>query len=75
MSGYLLGSYRIAAAPEPNSNRLTNLKSRRFVSPANDVGPWPYEPGLDHELANTLNGFRDGPAAESSSIEFELKGV
>src|ERR1017187_4155991 len=25
--GYLLGSYRIATAPEPNSSRLTSLKS------------------------------------------------
>ena len=39
--GYLLGSYRIATAPEPNSSRLTSFKSRRFDSPANNVGPWP----------------------------------
>src|SRR5437763_11506601 len=26
-NGYLLGSYRIATAPEPNSSRLTSLKS------------------------------------------------
>ena len=25
-NGYLLGSYRIATAPEPNSSRLTSLK-------------------------------------------------
>jgi len=37
--GYLLGSYRIATAPEPNSSRLTSLKSTRFDSPANNVGP------------------------------------
>src|SRR5260370_39268257 len=40
-NGYLLGSYRIATAPEPNSSRLTSLKSTRFDSPANNVGPWP----------------------------------
>ena len=40
-NGYLLGSYRIATAPEPNSSRLTSLKSIRFDSPANNVGPWP----------------------------------
>jgi hypothetical protein len=40
MAGYLLGSYRIATAPESNSNRLTNFKSTRFVSPANNVGLW-----------------------------------
>ncbi len=33
--GYLLGSYRIATAPEPNSSRLTSFKSRRFYSPVN----------------------------------------
>src|SRR3977135_2256635 len=38
---YLLGSYRIATAPEPNSSRLTSFKSTRFDSPANNVGPWP----------------------------------
>jgi hypothetical protein len=26
MDGYLLGSYRIATAPEPNSNRLTSFR-------------------------------------------------
>jgi hypothetical protein len=40
-NGYLLGSYRIATAPEPNSSRLTSLKSTCFDSPANNVGPWP----------------------------------
>jgi hypothetical protein len=38
-NGYLLGSYRIATAPEPNSSRLTSLKSTCFDSPANNVGP------------------------------------
>ena len=28
--GYLLGSYRIATAPEPNSSRLTSFKSIHF---------------------------------------------
>src|SRR5580700_6890720 len=31
--GYLLGSNRIATAPEPNSSRLTSFKSIRFDSP------------------------------------------
>jgi len=39
--GYLLGSYRIATAPEPNPSRLTSFKSKCFDSPANNVGPWP----------------------------------
>jgi hypothetical protein len=37
--GYLLGSYRIATAPEANSSRLTSFKSTCFDSPANNVGP------------------------------------
>ena len=49
-NGYLLGSYRIATAPEPNSSRLTSLKSIRFDSPANNVGPWPASLGVHHEL-------------------------
>ena len=36
-NGYLLGSYRIATAPEPNSSRLTSFKSTCFDSPANNV--------------------------------------
>jgi hypothetical protein len=44
-NAYLLGSYRIATAPEPNSSRLTSLKSTRFDSPANNVGPWPASVG------------------------------
>src|SRR5262245_37805666 len=32
MNSYLLGSYRIATAPEPNSSRLTSFKSTRFDS-------------------------------------------
>ena len=33
LNGYFLGSYRIATAPEPNSSRLTSLKSaHRFIS-------------------------------------------
>jgi hypothetical protein len=34
-NGYLLGSYRIATAPEPNSSRPTSFKSTCFDSPAN----------------------------------------
>jgi hypothetical protein len=33
--GYLLGSYRIATAPEPNSSRVMSLKSICFDSTAN----------------------------------------
>jgi hypothetical protein len=49
-NGYLLGSYRIATAPEPNSSRLTSLKSIRFDSPANNVGPWPASRVLKKQL-------------------------
>ena len=34
LNGYLLGSYRIATAPEPNSSRLTSRNSTHFDSPA-----------------------------------------
>jgi hypothetical protein len=37
--GYLLGSYRIATAPEPNFSRRMSLKSTCFDSHANNVGP------------------------------------
>jgi hypothetical protein len=36
---FILGSYRIATAPEPYSNRLTSFKSTCLDSPANNVGP------------------------------------
>ena len=49
-NGYLLGSYRIATAPEPNSSRLTSLKSTSFDSPANNVGPWPASLGCTTNL-------------------------
>ncbi len=38
-NSYCFGSYRIATAPEPNSSRLTSLKSVRFDRPASSVGP------------------------------------
>ena len=54
--GYLLGLYRIATAPEPNSSRLTSFKSTRFDSHANNVGPWPASLGC------TTNSYSSGPA-------------
>jgi hypothetical protein len=38
-NGYLLSSYRMATATEPNSSRLTSLKSIRFDSPAKQRRP------------------------------------
>src|SRR5918992_5173319 len=36
--GYLLGSYRIATAPEPNSSRLTSFRSTCFwTKPADEI--------------------------------------
>ena len=55
ISGYLLGSYRIATAPEPNSSRLTSLKSTRFESPANNVGPWPASLGWTTNWYSSIN--------------------
>ena len=53
--GYLLGSYRIATAPEPNSSRLTSLKSTCFDSPANRVGPWPASLGYTTNSYSSIN--------------------
>ena len=49
-NGNLLGSYRIATAPEPNSSRLTSLKSIRFDSPANNVA---HQHKCQHEAGNS----------------------
>src|SRR5262245_43245712 len=54
-NGYLLGSYRIATAPEPNSSRLINLKSRNFDSPANNMGPWPANLGCTTNSYSSIN--------------------
>ena len=50
LNGYLLGSYRIATAPELNSSLLTSFKSTSCDSPANNVAPWPASPGVHNEL-------------------------
>src|SRR3989441_2156479 len=54
-NAYLLGSYRIATAPEPNSSRLTSLKSTCFDSPANNVGPWPASLGCTTNSYSSIN--------------------
>ena len=53
--GYVLGSYRIAIAPEPNSSRLTSFKSTCFDSPANKVGPWPASLGCTTNSYSSIN--------------------
>src|SRR5918994_1012985 len=53
--GYLLGSYRIATAPELNSSRLTSFKSTGFDSPANNVGPWPTTLGCTTNSYSSIN--------------------
>src|SRR5882762_8241471 len=63
--GYLLGSYRIATAPEPNSSRLTSLKSTRFDSPANNVGPWPANLGCTTNSYSSIN-----PSSTNASGSF-----
>jgi hypothetical protein len=62
---YLLGSYRIATAPEANSSRLTSLKSTRFDSPANNVGPWPAIPGC---TTNSYSSIKPSSANASGSF-------
>ena len=66
--GYLIGSYRIATAPEPNSCRLTSFKTTCFDSPANNVGPWPGSRprrrsprGLHHFVGDPAKEERIGP--------------
>src|SRR4029453_9894246 len=61
----LLGSYRIATAPEPNSSRLTSLKSTRFESPANNVGPWPASLGW---TTNSYSSITPSSANASGSV-------
>src|SRR6185503_14493108 len=63
--GYLLGSYRIATAPEPNSSRLTSFKSTRFDSPANNVGPWPASVGCTTNSYSSIN-----PSSANASGSF-----
>ena len=55
--GYVLGSYRIATAPERSSSRLTSFKSTCFDSPANSVGPWPVSLGCTSRVARSRDGF------------------
>src|SRR5882724_11342281 len=64
-NGYLLGSYRIATAPEPNSSRLTSLKSTCFDSPANNVGPWPASLGCTTNSYSSIN-----PSSANASGSF-----
>src|SRR6266478_2669050 len=64
-NGYLLGSYRIATAPEPNSSRLTSLKSTRFDNPANNVGPWPASLGCTTNSYSSIN-----PSSANASGSF-----
>src|SRR5262249_27180211 len=63
--GYLLGSYRIATAPEPNSSRLTSFKSKCFDSPANSVGPWPASLGCTTNSYSSIN-----PSSANASRSF-----
>src|SRR5690242_1852096 len=53
--GYVLGSYRIATAPEPNSSRLTSFRSTYLDSPANSVGPWPASLGWTTNSYSSIN--------------------
>src|SRR6478752_3389563 len=47
--------YRVATAPEPNSCRLTSLKSTCCDSPANNVGPWPTSLGCTTNSYSSIN--------------------
>ena len=62
---YLLGYYRIATAPDANSNRLTSFKSTRLDSPANNVGPWPATLDCTTNSYSSIN-----PSSASASGSF-----
>jgi hypothetical protein len=64
-AGYRFGSYRIATAPEANSNRLTSFKSTYFDSPANTVGPWPASLGYTTNSYSSIN-----PSSANASGSF-----
>src|SRR6202047_3244592 len=65
LNGYLLGSYRVATAPEPRSSRLTSPKSTHFDSPANNVGPWPTSLGCTTNSYSSIN-----PSSANASGSF-----
>src|SRR5574338_929031 len=67
---YLLGSYRIATAPEPNSCRLTSFRSTGFDSPANNVGPWPASLGW---MTNSYSSINPSSASACASLMPETK--
>src|SRR5439155_21506933 len=77
---YLLGSYRIATAPELNASRLTSFKSRCFDSPANNVGPWPASqgcitnsyPSINPSSANASGSFTPPTKQPLTGLPFEL---
>ena len=61
----LVGTYRIAIAPEPNRTWLTNFKSIRFESPENNVGPWPASLGC---TTNSYSSISPNSANASGSL-------
>src|SRR6187397_308177 len=62
---YVLGSYRIATAPEPSSRRLTSFRSTCFDSPANGDGPWPASLGCTTNSYSSIN-----PSSASATGSF-----
>src|SRR3954470_9167519 len=60
-----LGTYRVATAPEPYSNRLTSVRSRTFERPANSVGPWPTTLGC---ITNSYSSISPSSANESGRV-------
>jgi hypothetical protein len=76
--GYLLGSYRIATAPEPSSSRLTSFKSMGFDSPANNVGPWPASVGCTGDVLGrvTMQVFvRKNCTMIAAPVQCDVDGV
>jgi len=63
--GHLLGSYRMATAPEAKSTRLTGFNSIRVDRPANNIGPWPVT--LECTM-NSYSSVRPSSANASGSL-------
>src|SRR5262249_42583408 len=65
LHGFLLRPYPNATPPAPSSRPPTRFKSRRFDSPANNVGPWPASLGC---ITNSYSSINPSSANASGSF-------
>ena len=71
---YVLGSYRIATAPEGSSCRLTSFKSTCFDSPASSVGAWPASLGCTTSSYSSINPSSANVAYPAKQEGIRLRG-